>query len=288
MLVGGGFFLHLTRKRKAHRRQREVEEVSNADRERLARAVARRDPEILPRLDDEGAVARLPEAAQKTARAMREQVSALQLVTASARRLILAPGPQQGLGRGEKWFFSCSDPRVSRAPQAFLKIDGGRPFLLHNRSAGNPSLVNGEPVSARPLKTGDEISLSSATRIIVKAVFADGGTWLEVVAGPDAGRGFILVSRSLALAEIKNGIFADLEKNLAGVAIIRSHERWLLALSKKAAAAEFTLRNDKLGSVVQPDPGSRLVLCPGDRLCDTAGRCFFEVSPRPCSTPAAG
>ncbi|MBF0223961.1 MAG: hypothetical protein HQK76_00775 [Desulfobacterales bacterium] len=38
-------------------------------------------------------------------------------------KIIIAPGPIQGMGRGDKWIFSFRDLRISRAPHIWIKAD---------------------------------------------------------------------------------------------------------------------------------------------------------------------
>ena len=84
--------------------KREDERVISENREQFAQAVSRRDPDCLDRLN-ESTISTLPLDLREKAHSLKEKVGALLLNDSNGRRFIVAPGPEQGLGRGEEWLF---------------------------------------------------------------------------------------------------------------------------------------------------------------------------------------
>ena len=195
----------------------------------------------------------------------------------SGRHFNIVFGSEQGLGRGEKWLFSFSDPRISRAPQAFLKIDGGRSFIVHNRLVGNPTLVNSDEFAARPLVVGDEIVLSSATKLKVNSLLTDGGALLDVIEGPDSGHSLVLFDRKLPFAGLSGGTSGEAEAQLSTISITWQKGRYMLVVGEAAEKFKLIVRNDRFADDLRPEPGTYLVLCDGDQLCDASGHSLFVV-----------
>ncbi len=54
------------------------------------------------------------------------------------------------------------EPRFSRAPQAWIGVEGGRFVLEHNSKAKAPTLVNGSPVTRQVLGDGDVITAGNS------------------------------------------------------------------------------------------------------------------------------
>lgn len=113
--------------------------------------------------------------------------------------IVLAPGPRQGIGRGEQWPFSISDPHISRKPHCWLGFAQGRPVLSRD---GGEVLVNGEPFTYGPLAQGDELQLGSLTTLTVQRIVGDQAIMLNVSAGPGVGKILVLVGESLSLADL--------------------------------------------------------------------------------------
>ncbi|MEA3332348.1 MAG: protein phosphatase 2C domain-containing protein, partial [Pseudomonadota bacterium] len=240
----GGTLLLLTKKRKIRSQKCEDGRLEAKNREQMAQAVVRRDLDCLDLLD-EVSLAALPPDLRDIALSLKERVGALWLTDSFGRRFVAASGSKQGLGRGEKWLFSFSDPRISRAPQAFLKIDGGRSFIVHNRLADNPTLVNGAEFSARPLVVGDEIALSDATRLQVKFLLADGGALLGVGEGPDSGDSLLFFKRTLSFARLPVETLRGAEAQLSAISITVQKERYLLLVDDDVVEkSKLIIRND--------------------------------------------
>jgi pSer/pThr/pTyr-binding forkhead associated (FHA) protein len=72
-----------------------------------------------------------------------------------APELLLGRGDPQRRRENE---ILLTDPYVS-SRQAMLRTSGGRVEIEHFPSATNATLVNGRPVTRRPLRTGDRISV---------------------------------------------------------------------------------------------------------------------------------
>jgi len=273
LIIGGGVLLLFTRKRKVRSRTRYAESTAAVRQEELITAVSRRDPAICDQLNPE-LIATLPPEMRKIATALAVTPAGLIFDDHRGRCVIAAPGPEQGLGRGEKWLFSFSDPRISRAPQAHIKLDGGKVFIVHNHKANNQTLVNGEPIKVHALEIGLEIWLSSQTSLKVESLPATGVARLDVSSGPDAGRTLLLFKREFNCAEL----FAE----IPAIMIVREKGRYLLctgAQTPTAAGEKLILKNPDLSAVVAPlTPGSRLVLCSGDQLTTVSGRLLFAVT----------
>ena len=286
LLFGGWVLLLATKKRNVRVQKQEDARVVSVGQDNLAQAIARRDPGFCDHLRlNPDLTATLPHDLQKLASAMQAEVEALKINDFRDRLYVIAPGPEQGLGRGDKWLFSFSDPRISRAPQAHLKLDGGRFFVVHNHEVANPTLVNGESITVHALEIGNEISLSSQTLLQMKSLLSTGGALLEIIAGPDAGRSLVIFKRELKLAEIfsDNGAGAG-RLGIPEISIIREKGRYQLALvhqttcTENVTSAEITIRNPEFATVdIELKPGSRIVLCDGDQLYDGSGHLCFSV-----------
>ncbi len=221
LVVGGWALFLLTRKRKVRSKNRLAENTAAARQEELIAAVNRRDPDICDKLNSD-LILTLPPERRKIATAMAATPAGLIFDDHRGRSVIAAPGPEQGLGRGEKWLFSFSDPRISRAPQAHIKIDGGQVFIVHNHKANNPTLINGEPIKVHSLEIGLEIWLSSLTCLQVKSMLSSGGARLDVSAGPDAGRTLLFFKREFDCKEI----FVE----ISCITIVREKGRYLFCI----------------------------------------------------------
>ncbi len=272
LVLGLVTFFNLSRKRRRLQEQRRAEEERLGSREAFAAAVYRREPEVLARIDS-GDCGDLPSELRSLAEALSYRAPAFAFRLARGRRLIWAQASEAGLGRGDKWFFSCSDPRVSRAPQAFLRLDGGRAFLVHNRKASGFTRVNGEEAPARPLQVGDEIALSSATCFKVVALPV-GGVVLEEVAGPESGRLLVLSGGGIGF---KN-ILPEADPTYRELGLETRRSRCLLVCGPGPAAG-LELVNSAFVGRLGLEAGGKAVLAPGDRLLAPDGRELFAFTP---------
>jgi hypothetical protein len=105
-------------------------------------------------------------------------------------RYILAPGPEQGIGRGSNWIFSLADPHVSRSGRACVQVVNGIPWLSALRE-NQP--LEGEDGSATSVAIGDgrEIGLSLVSR--VKGYSGPGWVRLQVTHGPGEGTVWVMI-----------------------------------------------------------------------------------------------
>ncbi|WP_457575854.1 caspase family protein [Desulfomarina sp.] len=159
----------------------------------LARAIAKRDGgEIMRMLKskscrNEDLLAEAKELVRPAAGLMLEGIRQV---------IVIAPGPRQGVGRGERWPLSVSDPHVSRKPHGWLLLsDGG--FSIN--SDGGEIMVNDEPVSTSPLKEKDCIAIGPVTVLVVERAVHGKGMVLAVRSGPEKGKRLVLLGGSAPL-----------------------------------------------------------------------------------------
>jgi len=125
------------------------------------------------------------------------------------------------------------------------------------------------------LAVRDEIALSSATLVKVKSLFRDGGVALEVIDGPDAGRSLIIFNCELALAGSRDGSLWETKVQLTGISITWQKERYVLVIEAAAEKSKLSLCNSKFTDNFELAPGSNLVLCDGDQLCNAPGNALL-------------
>lgn len=113
------------------------------------------------------------------------------------QRLIVAPGPRQGLGRGPDWLFNIADPHISRKPHGWLYAG---PDGIRLSADGGEIKVGGEQATLYLLQSGDRIGLGPVTELEVLRVVAGVGAVLVVVEGPERGLKLVLVDGALPLA----------------------------------------------------------------------------------------
>jgi uncharacterized caspase-like protein len=164
----------------------------------------RREKELhqaLARRDSEGARQilgkRKVQDKQLAAKADRLAASAHGLVLQGMQRTIaIAPGPRQGLGRGERWMLAVADPHISRKPHGWLQLgaDG-----LSLSADGGEVKVNGAVLAMARLAPGDVVALGPITEVVVEKVVAGMGAMLSVQSGPDQGKQLLLVDAGLPL-----------------------------------------------------------------------------------------
>ncbi len=157
-------------------------------------ALARRDIPALSGILGGAQAGGISQRRRKAAEGLLHPVSGLVIEAPLSGPLILAPGPDQGLGRGDSWIFRLNDPWVSRGPHTWLRVDNGSVHLVRNGHADNFK-VNGDSVSTVSIRPGDKIDLGDSTSLSVSGPLD--GSWLGfgVTAGPDFGTRFVLVIR---------------------------------------------------------------------------------------------
>ena len=162
-------------------------------RQRFTEAVDAREVADMEKLLSGNLKGLLPQEKVSQAKSLLGKVDAVVLEGFPDGNVVLAPGPEQGLGRGEEWSFSFNDPRVSRRPQAWVRADRERVFIVHNKDSSGITSLNGKAVDAAPLENGDRISLGDLTEMTTSKSVS--GSWLrlEVTRGPDQGMQLVLV-----------------------------------------------------------------------------------------------
>lgn len=160
----------------------------------LARAIDQRDVEAVEKIVEEADPK--DETLLLSAEMLQSPVAGI-LLENQGERLVVAPGPRQGLGRGDAWPLSISDPHISRRPHAWLLM-GEESFSIN--SDGGEVKVNGEEQKSIRLNQGDKISLGSVTVLLVEKVVPGVGGVLYIQAGPEKGKKLILLGDSTPLS----------------------------------------------------------------------------------------
>ncbi len=112
------------------------------------------------------------------------------------QKIVIAPGPRQGLGRGGRWVFSISDPHVSRKPHGWIGLsDSG---LTVNKDGGTIKINNREEVS-KTLQLGDTLAMGPITTVTVEKLVPGVAALLQVGGGPEQGKILACIERGIDL-----------------------------------------------------------------------------------------
>lgn len=163
---------------------------------------------------------------------------------------VLDPAEVLTIGRSPDAGLVIQSNRVSRF-HAEIRFEGGVPVLV-DRGSSNGSFVNGERVTARPLRTGDEIEIgpffctyvleggSQSARLSQSS--EDGGVTRVVQAGSGVMAGQIT---DVAVAEVLQSIELN-EKT--GTLEVQGAEGsgWIACQDGRPIAAELTRKREKL------------------------------------------
>ncbi|MBF0227467.1 MAG: hypothetical protein HQK76_18635 [Desulfobacterales bacterium] len=129
-------------------------------------------------------------------------------------KVIIAPGPIQGMGRGDKWIFSFRDTRISRAPHIWIKADNGTFLMFVNKNIKG-IFVNKEEKTSVFLKNGDVVAIDENNEF--KVSISDDNAWIafDIVKGPESGSKMILVNAKVDIGGDNNHaiILPSLDKN---------------------------------------------------------------------------
>lgn len=87
---------------------------------------------------------------------------------------------------------------------------------------------------------------------------------------------FILKPDSLLVGS-QSGSLWGIETQLSGISISWQKERYVLVVGAAAERLKLSLRNPRFADILELTPGSSLVLCDGDQLCNVPGNPLLVV-----------
>ncbi|WP_320170684.1 hypothetical protein [Maridesulfovibrio sp.] len=247
LLLGGIVYLML--------RSRKCRYLTQAETEAAVReAILRRDPFALRELLD-NSPAPVSGELREQAGELFVAIKGLTLEGASAGRVVIVPGPVQGLGRVDSagtWNFSFRDPHISRGPHAWFKFDSGRYFAVANGEAH--LAVNDEDVSSKCLENGDVVMLPNSNHLEFVSGENGDAARLTGVEGVENGAVFIMVDVSVSLGG-ENQLIA-----------IPGLERMVGAISFDEGLAFLTQDDSGEIGIAGAEPGNKAVLKDNDVL----------------------
>ncbi len=172
--------------------------------------------------------------------------------------IVLAPGPRQGIGRGECWVFSITDPHISRRPHCWLSVEQGK-FMLSRD--GGEVLKGEQSITYDALQTGDQLQIGPLTALKVQRIISGQAIILEVIQGPSKGKTLVLFNETISLADLLGQTHLEgWVKHEKGKMLICASQPGELPLLRKGEKSNaVTLKNGDLLEINEQQIAVRLI-----------------------------